>query len=318
MAHDAIRRRFATPLPMPDGPALLDLAESYRLRLRATRKSVSTIRNYLAVLHTLTDFLSERKLPVDITRIRQEHLEFFMIDQLERLTPGTACARYGWLHTFFRWCVEIGEMENDPMARMHKPAVPDAPPPVPAIEDLRRLLATCHGKDFNSRRDLAIFYVLLDTGMRRSEVARLVWDELDMQTGRVTIHGKRTNGQDRTRYGRLSATSLMVLDAYKRVRRGHHYAAYPQIFIAQRGALTGVGIYAIVRRRAEQAGLDLRPHRFRHYFAHAWLAAGGSEGGLRALGGWRSGSEVMRRYGASLAAERALDEHGRLSPGDHL
>src|SRR5258706_2711761 len=220
MAHDAIRRRFATPLPMPDGPALLDLAESYRLRLRATRKSVSTIRNYLAVLHTLTDFLSERKLPVDITRIRQEHLEFFMIDQLERLTPGTACARYGWLHTFFRWCVEIGEMENDPMARMHKPAVPDAPPPVPAIEDLRRLLATCHGKDFNLRRDLAIFYVLLGTGMRRSEVARLVWDELGMQTRRVTIHLKRTDRPDRTPYGRLSATSLMVLDAYKRVRRG--------------------------------------------------------------------------------------------------
>src|SRR5260221_2605513 len=276
MPHDAMRRRFATPLPAPAGPALLDLAESYRLRLRATRKSASTIRNYLAVLHILTDFLSERRLPLDVTRIRQEHLELFVIDQLERLTPGTAAARYGWLHTFFHWCVDVGELENDPMARMHKPAIPDAPPPIPAIDELRPLLKTCSGKDFASLRDLAIFYMLLDTGMRRSEVVNLTHEDVDMNSGRVTIRAKRSNGQDRTHYGRLTATSLMVLDAYKRVRRGHHYAAYPNIFIAQRGALTGVGIYAIVRRRAEQAGLDLRPHRVRPYFAPAWLAAGGS------------------------------------------
>jgi integrase len=245
-----------------------------------------------------------------------------MADQLERLTPGTASARYGWLHVFFRWCVEVGELEADPMAHMHKPPTPDTPPPIPSVEDLKRLLHTCAGRGndaqeaYHNRRDLAIFYLLLDTGMRRSEVCRLTWDDVDMTSGRVTIIGKRANGQDRTRYGRLGMASLSALDAYKRYRRGHKYASLPNIFLAQRGALTGQGVYDIVRRRAEQAGLDLRPHRFRHYFAHAWLAAGGSEGGLRALGGWRS--DVMRRYGASLASERALSEHERLAPGDRL
>jgi integrase len=100
------------------------------------------------------------------------------------------------------------------------------------------------------------------------------------------------------------------------MRRSHRHAALPYVFLAQRGGITGQGIYDMVRRRAEQAGLDLRPHRFRHYFAHAWLAAGGSEGGLRALGGWRS--DVMRKYGASLASERAFEEHGRLTPGDRI
>jgi integrase len=103
------------------------------------------------------------------------------------------------------------------------------------------------------------------------------------------------------------ATARAVV-AYLRVRRSHKQADLPALWLGarQRGAMTGSGVYQMLNRRAEEAGYDaVRPHQFRHTFAHDWLEGGGSEGDLMRLMGW-SDRSMLDLYAEDLQVERAI------------
>jgi integrase/recombinase XerC len=50
------------------------------------------------------------------------------------------------------------------MVKMRKPLVPEQPVPVLPDADIKRLLDSCAGRDFLSRRDIATIRPFLDTG----------------------------------------------------------------------------------------------------------------------------------------------------------
>ncbi len=114
-------------------------------------------------------------------------------------------------------------------------------------------------------RESALLTFLLDIGPRAGECVNLTGD--DITPGFVTLRGKtgeRTVPISEITYRRLTALSN----------------GSSQVFLGKRGPLTYEGVYKLVRRLCQRAGINGRrssPHSFRHSFATNYAAAEGCD-----------------------------------------
>jgi site-specific recombinase XerD len=292
--------------------------------LRSGNYPNTTRYNYLLAVAQLGRYLVEHARHLEVgeaartpTRVVRQHVEAFQTWMIESRSAATALNKHKALQQFFKWLmIDEEEIDQSPMLRVRQPKTPVKLIPIISSEDTGKLLDTCKGRDFVHVRDEAIIRLLANTGARLSEVAGLRVDDVDLSLDTVRYHGKGA----KDRRVRLGPRTARALSRYLRIRGSHSGFRLPDMWLAVRGGqpLAANGVKLMLKRRGQLAGIsDVHAHRWRHTYAHQWKLAGGDTGDLMLLLGWNS-DDMPRHYGASAAAERALEVQARMGIGDHV
>jgi site-specific recombinase XerD len=270
-----------------------------------------TIHLYQFSVRRLAGHLSANGMSTLVRDISQHEIEDFLATLKEGGMEGSTVAKYYRnLQAFFRWLADKEYLEDhpNPMARVKCPRYEEKSVAVvePALYD--KLLSTCDGKDFVSRRDRAVLAFLWATGVRRGELVAMNVGDLDDVHMTARVKGK--TGERRVVYEEAADD----IDHYLVARAKLPWAQKTEaLWIGQRGPWTSSGVRDMIKFRLERAGLPhIHPHQFRHTVAHNWMADDGGETDLMRLMGWRSRA-MVQKYGSSAAEERALEAARRMA-----
>lgn len=184
-------------------------------------------------------------------------------------------------------------------------------------EDVQRLLAVLATNAQaaarpTATRDRAIVLVLLDSGIRASELCALKVKDYDSARGRIHVrHGKG----DKARVVVIGVRAQKALWRWE-AERGKAADDAP-LFPSTRGGdhLHREALRHLLARLGKRAGVErVHPHRFRHTYAVNFLRNGGNALLLQELLG-HTDLAMVRIY--VRMAEQDFDAARRQSPADH-
>lgn len=193
------------------------------------------------------------------------------------LTATSTARRMAAVSSWYRYLIACDTHDRNPFAAAARPTV-DRDYSATAFLDetgARRLLHAAETAHTPTRlRDSAMLRLMLQLGIRVTEVATLNLDALGTTRGQrtITIHGKGGKRVQRA----LPPAAAHALDTYlaERATRAHttpETLTGPLFTTATGNNVDRVEIFRLVRRLAHQAGLDhpqsITPHALRHTFA---------------------------------------------------
>jgi site-specific recombinase XerD len=192
--------------------------------------------------------------------------------EMKPVSSETSLTYFRVLRTFFKW-METEEMIIAAPTAAVKPPIsrPDQINPF-SESDIRAILSSAT-KSNNPNRDRAIILILLDTGIRASELANMKFEDLDIIARTTYVTGK---GNIRRMVAFGSATARAMWTYLKMKER----AKEDPVFISDRGGfLSKDSLYTLIKRICDRAGVTrdkCGPHTFRHTFAVEFLRQGGN------------------------------------------
>ncbi|REF30631.1 tyrosine-type recombinase/integrase [Calidifontibacter indicus] len=300
-----------------------ELVDAWLVHLRGMGKAEGTLVAYRRGVNQYLAFCREHGHDDPIRR-RVLSAWLAHLRDAQQMQGYTARSRLTAVRQFAKWLLDEGEIDANPFVDMTQPAVDEKLVEPLTLDQIRALLATCATpkgataeRTYVDVRDAALIHVLAETGMRAGEVLALDLDDVHWKDNPAYLIVRRS----KTRRGRTVPLSPQAADRigrYVRARRRLRDADRSSAFwlAARGGVLQYSGLYDALAKRADEADVpNFHPHKMRHTAAHRWLAAGGSEGGLMSVAGWRS-PQMLMRYTRAQAAQRAAEEAKRLGLGE--
>ena len=311
---------------------LVRLIESYAHCLSSEGKSPKTIEWYIANLKRFAKFLSDNHLPESVTEIGKEETRRFIshlqtdvrrwenhagIKDDKRLSAYSVQGYARTIKAFWSWLMAEGYIPHNPMTSLKLPKTPQKVISTFSQEQIQQMLNCIDKKSSHGFRNFTMILLLLDTGIRLSELINMQMDNLDFLQSCILVKGK----------GNKERVVPFGSQVRRTIRRYiMHFRPNPdspitgEVFLTEDGLpLRPRAIQSMLLRLSKKAkisGIRCNPHRFRHTFAKQYLMNGGDIFSLKEILG-HSSLEVVKIY-VNLASSDILQQHRKFSPVDNF
>jgi len=277
--------------------------------------SRNTLEAYRTDLLQFGRFLDERHVSaVDATAADvSDFLTHLAGGNGKAASPATIHRKAACLRSFYRHLRREGVRDSDPTASLSAPRRGRKLPQVLTRAEIDRLLSQPKGGEPSAVRDRALLELMYACGLRASEAIGLEVSDVDLEDGVLRARGKGS----KERVVPVGQSALAAVRVYLQRGRPELVKTRPEtrLFVNFRGGqLTRQGLYKIVRRHAQSAGLEDRmsPHTLRHTFA-THLLAGGCD--LRSVQEMLGHADVATtQLYTHLSSERLKDVYFRAHP----
>ena len=250
------------------------IAEDFRNYLRIERgMSPNTVASYVRdVEGLLKAFEGYRPAGIGTAEV-----ERYLSARIEKgLSKRSQARLLSSLRSFFNWCVEEGEVKDNPCDRIDAPKLGKYLPSVLSVEEVDAIMESVDLKASSGLRDRAILEVLYGCGLRVSECTGLRISHVHLDEGYVDVIGKG-NKQRVIPLGEMAADAIRN---YLPARPEPAARTFEDILFLNRAGrpLSRVYVFGIVKDQAMAAGIhkEISPHTFRHSFA-THLIEGGAD-----------------------------------------
>jgi integrase/recombinase XerD len=214
-------------------------------------------------------------------KVDKQDIVGYIMDLKEReYTSSTVARKVAAVKSFFHYLMAEGSIKDDPTATLDSPKVKKRLPKAISREEIELLLAApAAGTSAKAQRDHALLELLYASGMRVTELVSLDIEDVDLESGAVRVHGKKTLSKERLigiDEPALEATRTYLNKARFQLVRDPNVRA---LFLNHRGQrLTRQGLWLIIKHYVDEVGIsgDVTPHTLRHSFAAHKLSQGKS------------------------------------------
>ena len=311
---------------------LPDIIAHYRSSLEAFNRSPKTICGYMEILTRYSDFLEATKLTKSIDHMGRYELENYMRHLQSstrwpnnihikkdkgKLSPYSILAHVRAIKAFWSWLLKEGYIEDNPLSGFPLPKVPQMLVKTVTPEQFRILLSQIDQHTASGAKYYCVLLILLDTGMRISEMVAIRIDAVDITHGLITIIGK---GQKERIVPFSRRTSQALLRYIKQYQAQLCSDASPYLFPTANGEYISVNsVQQHIRRLAIRAGFNgtrITPHILRHTFATLAIANGANVFTVKDILGHKSLAMTMKY--THLSVSDLKTQHNRFSPVDSV
>ncbi|MFC2063383.1 tyrosine-type recombinase/integrase [Chloroflexota bacterium] len=311
---------------------LVRLTENHALCLGTEGKSHKTITWYTANLKRFARFLNNNHLPESVDKIGKEEARAFIsylqtevtrwegspdIHNDKRLSAYSVQGYARTIKAFWSWLLAEGYITSNPIASLKLPKTPKKVVSTFSQEQIQKMLNSIDKKNSRGFRNYTIVLLLLDTGIRLSELINLKVSDIDFIESCILVKGKG-NKERVVPFGSQVRRTLRRYITYH--RPDPDFPGIGETFLSNDGfPLKPRAIQSILTRLGKKislSGVNTNAHRFRHTFARNYLLNGGDVFSLQKILG-HSSLEVVKIY-VNLITSDVLSQHRKFSPVDNM